>query len=69
MSYYYCSEECKTGKGQGQVNKLKHSSKPTSLTLFVIVVVAPMIMKFGTAMKLDVTYTMATKECDVTTTT
>ena len=31
------------------------------------VVVAPMIMKFGTGVKLDVVYTMVTKNCDVTT--
>ena len=30
------------------------------------VVIAPMIMKFGTGMKLDVFYTMVTKICDVT---
>ena len=31
------------------------------------VVIAPMIMKFGTGTKLDVSYTMVTKNCDVTT--
>ena len=32
------------------------------------VVIAPMIMKFGTGIKLDVFYTMVTKKfCDVTT--
>ena len=31
------------------------------------VVIAPMIMKFGTGVKLDVFYTMVTKNCDVTT--
>ena len=31
------------------------------------VVVAPMIMKFGTGVKLDVFYRMVTKNCDVTT--
>ena len=31
------------------------------------VVITPMIMKFGTGMKLDVFYTMETKNCDVTT--
>ena len=31
------------------------------------VVIAAMIMKFGTAIKLDVFYTMVTKSCDVTT--
>ena len=31
------------------------------------VVIAPMIMKFDTGVKLDVLYTMATKNCDVTT--
>ena len=31
------------------------------------VVIAPMIMKFGTGVKLDVFYTMVTKICDVTT--
>ena len=31
------------------------------------VVIAPMIMKFGTGVKLDVFYTMVTKTCDVTT--
>ena len=31
------------------------------------VVIAPMIMKFGTVVKLDVFYTMVTKNCDVTT--
>ena len=30
------------------------------------VVVAPMIMKFGTGIKLDVFYIMVTKNCDVT---
>ena len=30
------------------------------------VVFAPMIMKFGTDMKLDVLYKMAIKSCDVT---
>ena len=30
------------------------------------VVIAPMIMKFGTDIKLDVFYTMVTKNCDVT---
>ena len=33
------------------------------------VVVAPMITKFDTCMKLDVFYTMATKICDITTVT
>ena len=32
-----------------------------------LVVIAPMIMKFGTDVKLDVFYTMATKNCDVIT--
>ena len=31
------------------------------------VVIAPMIMKSGTGIKLDVFYTMVTKNCDVTT--
>ena len=31
------------------------------------IVIAPMIMKFGTGVKLDVFYIMATKKCDVTT--
>ena len=31
------------------------------------VVIAPMIMKLGTGIKLDVFYTMVTKVCDVTT--
>ena len=31
------------------------------------VVIAPMIMKFGTGVKLDVLHTMVTKICDVTT--
>ena len=31
------------------------------------VVIAPMIMKFGTGVKLDVFYTMVTKNFDVTT--
>ena len=31
------------------------------------VVVAPMIMKFGTDVRLDEFYTMETKKCDVTT--
>ena len=31
------------------------------------VVIAPMIMKFGTAVKLDVFYTLVAKNCDVTT--
>ena len=31
------------------------------------VVIAPMIIKFGTDIKLDVFYTMVTKNCDVTT--
>ena len=31
------------------------------------VVIAPIIMKFGTGIELDVFYTMATKTCDVTT--
>ena len=31
------------------------------------VVIAPMIMKFGKGIKLDVFYTMVTKNCDVTT--
>ena len=31
------------------------------------VVLAPMIEKFGTDVKLDVLYTMVTKNCDVTT--
>ena len=30
------------------------------------VVISPMIMKFGTGVKLDVFYTMVTKNCDVT---
>ena len=33
------------------------------------VVIAPMIIKVGTGIKLDVFYTMVTKDCDVTTTT
>ena len=33
------------------------------------VVIAPMIMKFGTGIKLDVFYAMVTKSCDVTITT
>ena len=32
-------------------------------------VIAPMIMKFGTGVKLDVIYTMGTKNCDVITST
>ena len=31
------------------------------------VVIAPMIMIFGTGIKPDIFYTMATKNCDVTT--
>ena len=31
------------------------------------VVIAPMIMKFGTGIKLDVVHTTMTKDCDVTT--
>ena len=31
------------------------------------VVIAPIIMKFGAGVKLDVFYTMVTKNCDVTT--
>ena len=31
------------------------------------VVIAPMIMKFGTGVKLDVFHTMVIKDCDVTT--
>ena len=31
------------------------------------VVIVPMIMKFGTDVKLDVLYTMVSKNCDVTT--
>ena len=31
------------------------------------VVIAQMIMKFGTGVKLDVLYTMVTKNCDATT--
>ena len=31
------------------------------------VVIAPMIMKFGTGVKLDVFYRMGTKNCEVTT--
>ena len=31
------------------------------------VVIAPMIMKFGTGVKLDVFYTMVIKHCDITT--
>ena len=31
------------------------------------VVIAPMIMKLGTGIKLDVFYTMVAKNCDVTT--
>ena len=31
------------------------------------VVIAPMIIKFGTGVKLDVFYTMATKNCDIPT--
>ena len=31
------------------------------------VIIAPMIIKFGTGIKLDVFYTMVTKICDVTT--
>ena len=31
------------------------------------VVIAPMIIKFGTGVKLDVFYTIVTKNCDVTT--
>ena len=33
----------------------------------VVVVVAPMIIKFGTGVKLDVFYTMVRKICHVTT--
>ena len=33
------------------------------------VVIALMIMKFGTGAKLDIFYTMVTKNCDVTTNT
>ena len=32
-----------------------------------VVVIAPMIMKFGTGVKLDEFYTMVAKNCDVTT--
>ena len=31
------------------------------------VAIAPMIMKFGTGVKLDLFFTMVTKNCDVTT--
>ena len=31
------------------------------------VVIAPIVMKFGTGIKLDVFYTMVKKVCDVTT--
>ena len=31
------------------------------------IVIAPMTMKYGTGVKLDVFYTMVTKNCDVTT--
>ena len=31
------------------------------------VIIAPMIMKFGTGVKLDVFYTTVTKNCNVTT--
>ena len=34
---------------------------------FYFVVIAPMIMKFGTGIKPDVFYTMVTKSCDDTT--
>ena len=33
----------------------------------IFVIVTPMIMKFGTSIKLDVFYTIVIKVCDVTT--
>ena len=51
----------------GFFRTVRHGGGGDEGPLHNFVVIAPMIMKFGTGVKPDVFYTMVTKNCDVTT--